>query len=190
MYAPSHPLTIGQSDIQDEGIAAGRCTYENAHRNTFIAFLLKHDGRQKSIKSSDFSDFRNVAQFERPFFVRTAKFNLHEINNLFIFSGSNKRQCSLFYKFRPVKAAYFTQDFHTQRASPLQACIFGITAGKLPQVPHGFPQNFSKVRWKSCRKLSNTATAVKAPHPLCRSERKKPHKSMHRTKNRKFPKNT
>lgn len=59
--------------------------YENAHRNTFIAFLLKHDGHQKSIKSRDFSDFRNVAQFERSFFVRTDKFNLHEINNLFIF---------------------------------------------------------------------------------------------------------
>ena len=26
VHAPSHPLTIGQSDIQDEGIAAGRHT--------------------------------------------------------------------------------------------------------------------------------------------------------------------
>ena len=94
--------------------------YENAHRNTFIAFLLKHDGHQKSIKSRDFSDFRNVAQFERSFFVRTDKFNLHEINNLFIFYCLVKRQCPLFCKFRLVKVICFTRDFHTQRRAPLQ----------------------------------------------------------------------
>ncbi len=103
--------------------------YENAHRNTFIAFLLKHDGHQKSIKSRDFSDFRNVAQFERPFFVRTDKFNLHEINNLFIFYCLVKRQCPLFCKFRLVKAMCFTSDFHTQRCAPLHHRFFGVTAG-------------------------------------------------------------
>lgn len=142
MYAPSHPLTIGQSDIQDEGIAAGRHTYENAHRNTFIAFLLKHDGHQKSIKSRDFSDFRNVAQFEPPFFVRTDKFNLHEINNLFIFYRLVKRQCPLFCKFRLVKVMCFTRDFHTQRRAPLHHRFFGVTAGsfhKFHRIFHIFP---------------------------------------------------
>lgn len=154
MYAPSHPLTIGQSDIQDEGIAAGRHTYENAHRNTFIAFLLKHDGHQKSIKSRDFSDFRNVAQFEPPFFVRTDKFNLHEINNLFIFYRLVKRQCPLFCKFRLVKAVYFTRDFHTQRCAPLHHQFFGVTAGnfhKFHRIFHNFSSKTGGISVSSCR---------------------------------------
>lgn len=154
MYAPSHPLTIGQSDIQDEGIAARRHTYENAHRNTFIAFLLKHDGHQKSIKSRDFSDFRNVAQFERPFFVRTDKFNLHEINNLFIFYRLVKRQCPLFCKFRLVKVMCFTQDFHTQRRAPLHHRFFGVTAGsfhKFHRIFHIFSSKNGGISVSSCR---------------------------------------
>lgn len=154
MYAPSHPLTIGQSDIQDEGIAAGRHTYENAHRNTFIAFLLKHDGHQKSIKSRDFSDFRNVAQFEPPFFVRTDKFNLHEINNLFIFYRLVKRQCPLFCKFRLVKVMCFTRDFHTQRRAPLHHRFFGVTAGSFHKFHRIFHIFFSKnggISVSSCR---------------------------------------
>lgn len=116
--------------------------YENTHRNTFIAFLLKHDGHQKSIKSRDFSDFRNVAQFEPPFFVRTDKFNLHEINNLFIFYRLVKRQCPLFCKFRLVKVMCFTRDFHTQRRAPLHQRFFGVTAGsfhKFHRIFHIFP---------------------------------------------------
>ena len=136
--------------------------YENAHRNTFIAFLLKHDGHQKSIKSRNFSDFRNVAQFKQPFFVRTDKFNLHEINNLFIFCRLDKRQCPLFCKFRLVKVMHFTHDFHTQRRSPLHHRIFGITAGMLPHLPHGFPQFSLQNRWKFRRLLSNAATTIKA----------------------------
>lgn len=154
MYAPSHPLTIGQSDIQDEGIAAGRHTYENAHRNTFIAFLLKHDGHQKSIKSRNFSDFRNVAQFERSFFVRTDKFNLHEINNLFIFYRLVKRQCPLFCKLRLVKVMCFTRDFHTQRRAPLHRRFFGVTAGnfhKFHRIFHNFSSKTGGISVSSCR---------------------------------------
>lgn len=128
--------------------------YENAHRNTFIAFLLKHDGHQKSIKSRDFSDFRNVAQFERLFFVRTDKFNLHEINNLFIFYRLVKRQCPLFCKFRLVKAVYFTRDFHTQRCAPLHHRFFGVTAGnfhKFHRIFHNFSSKTGGISVSSCR---------------------------------------
>lgn len=156
--------------------------YENAHRNTFIAFLLKHDGHQKSIKSRDFSDFRNVAQFKQPFFVRTDKFNLHEINNLFIFCRLDKRQCPLFCKFRLVKAMCFTQDFHTQRCSPLHHRIFGIAAGMLPHLPHGFPQFSLQNRWKSRRLLSNVATTINAPESSRKSTPKMQNRSVCRTK--------
>lgn len=128
--------------------------YENAHRNTFIAFLLKHDGHQKSIKSRDFSDFRNVAQFERLFFVRTDKFNLHEINNLFIFYCLVKRQCPLFCKFRHVKVMCFTRDFHTQRRAPLHHRIFGVTAGnfhKFHRIFHNFSSKTGGISVTCCR---------------------------------------
>ena len=128
--------------------------YENAHRNTFIAFLLKHDGHQKSIKSRDFSDFRNVAQFERSFFVRTDKFNLHEINNLFIFYCLVKRQCPLFCKFRLVKVICFTRDFHTQRRAPLHHRFFGVTAGnfhKFHRIFHNFSSKPGGISVSSCR---------------------------------------
>ena len=128
--------------------------YENTHRNTFIAFLLKHDGHQKSIKSRDFSDFRNVAQFERPFFVRTDKFNLHEINNLFIFYRLVKRQCPLFCKFRLVKVMCFTRDFHTQRCAPLHHRFFGVTAGnfhKFHRIFHNFSSKTGGISVSSCR---------------------------------------
>ena len=128
--------------------------YENAHRNTFIAFLLKHDGHQKSIKSRDFSDFRNVAQFERSFFVRTDKFNLHEINNLFIFYCLVKRQCPLFCKFRLVKVICFTRDFHTQRRAPLHHRFFGVTAGnfhKFHRIFHNFSSKTGGISVSSCR---------------------------------------
>lgn len=128
--------------------------YENAHRNTFIAFLLKHDGLQKSIKSRDFSDFRNVAQFERSFFVRTDKFNLHEINNLFIFYCLVKRQCPLFCKFRLVKVICFTRDFHTQRRAPLHHRFFGVTAGnfhKFHRIFHNFSSKTGGISVSSCR---------------------------------------
>ncbi len=156
--------------------------YENAHRNTFIAFLLKHDGHQKSIKSRDFSDFRNVAQFERPFFVRTDKFNLHEINNLFIFYCLVKRQCPLFCKFRHVKVIHFTHDFHTQRCSPLHHRFFGVTVGKLSQVPQRFPQFSFQSRWKSRRLLSNAATMINAPESSRKSTPKTQSRSVCRTK--------
>lgn len=156
--------------------------YENAHRNTFIAFLLKHDGHQKSIKSRNFSDFRNVAQFKQPFFVRTDKFNLHEINNLFIFCRLDKRQCPLFCKFRLVKAIHFTHDFHTKRCSPLHHRFFGITAGILSQVPHGFPQFSLQNRWKSRRSLSNAATTINAPESSRKSTPKMQNRSVCRTK--------
>lgn len=128
--------------------------YENAHRNTFIAFLLKHDGHQKSIKSGNFSDFRNVAQFERSFFVRTDKFNLHEINNLFIFYRLVKRQCPLFCKFRLVKVMCFTRDFHTQRRAPLHHRFFGVTAGnfhKFHRIFHNFSSKTGGISVSSCR---------------------------------------
>lgn len=128
--------------------------YENAHRNTFIAFLLKHDGHQKSIKSRDFSDFRNVAQFERLFFVRTDKFNLHEINNLFIFYRLVKRQCPLFCKFQLVKVMCFTRDFHTQRRAPLHHRFFGVTAGnfhKFHRIFHNFSSKTGGISVSSCR---------------------------------------
>lgn len=128
--------------------------YENAHRNTFIAFLLKHDGHQKSIKSGNFSDFRNVAQFERSFFVRTDKFNLHEINNLFIFYRLVKRQCPLFCKFRLVKVVCFTRDFHTQRRAPLHHRFFGVAAGnfhKFHRIFHIFSSKIGGISVSSCR---------------------------------------
>ena len=128
--------------------------YENAHRNTFIAFLLKHNAHQKSIKSRDFSDFRNVAQFERPFFVRTDKFNLHESNNLFIFYCLVKRQCPLFCKFRLVKAMCFTSDFHTQRCAPLHHRFFGVTAGnfhKFHRIFHNFSSKNGGISVTCCR---------------------------------------